>query len=174
MKINRLAVIALAGVAIQASAVNVGAYDWRAEKTRALAYYDAYGKHFANTPENEKAQEKIKDVLSMTANIEGRETMNKARIKALLVLREPDEQRRAERASASETFSDLRLYYLYGNMIPRILNEFDDGLVEQGMNPRPFPIRPLAITEDQFKAEQAKLIAQIGLSRDEIDPKPGQ
>jgi hypothetical protein len=170
MKASLLALIISTGLTLPAPAASIGAPDWAAAKTRALAYYEAYAVRFAD---NAEAHRKITDVRTMAKNMESRETLRNGRTKALLALRESDPQERAKRAVASDALANLRLYYLYGNLLPRILNEFDDGLVEQGVS-RPFPMRPLAITEDQFKAEQARLIGQIGLSRDEIDPGPEQ
>ena len=163
--------VALAGFSVGAFAVEGNAQDWRAEKIQALAYYDAYAKYFTNEPE---AQTKIAEVREIAKNIERREASRNSRTKALLVLREADSQKRSEGIAASNDLADLRLSYLYGNLLPRILNECDDSLVQQGVSPRPFPVRPLAMTEAQFKAKQASLIAQVGLTPNEIDPKPEQ
>ena len=166
MKINYLAVVALAGFALRASAANPVATDWRAAKTHALAYYDAYEKHFAG---NADAQSMTADVRTMAKDVERKEHLRNLATKDRIASRGLDSQRK--RAAASDALSDLRLCYFYGNMLPSILNEFDEGIIKQGA-PRPFPVRPLSIAKQQFKAEQAGLIAQIGLSPDEIDPKP--
>jgi hypothetical protein len=168
MKIKSLAAIVLAVGALGAYVVEAEAYDWQAAKPQALAYYDAYENFFSNTADNMQVRQKVADVRTIAANIERRETLRKASTKSLLVLREPDAQQRSERAAASDALADLRLYYLYGNMLPRILNEFDDGLVEQGMS-RPFPARPLLISEKEFKAKQADLISRIGLPSEEVN-----
>jgi hypothetical protein len=165
MKITPLAAVALAGFAV-ISAANPIAHDWRAEKTRSAAYYDAYQKHFLGNPD---AQSMITDVRSMAADVERKEKRRDSATKDLLAARGLDSPRK--RAAASDALTDLRLDYFYGNMLPSILNEFDDGIIKQGA-PRPFPVRPLSITKKEFKSEQARLIARIGLSPDEIDPKP--
>ena len=166
MKIANLVMVALTGFAFRASAANPVSPDWRAAKAHALAYYDVYEKHFTG---NADAQSMISDVRALAKDVERKEHRRNLATKELLKSRGLDSQRK--RAAASDALSDLRMYYFYGSMLPSILNEFDDGIIKQGA-PRPFLVRPLSIAKPQFKSEQARLIAQIGLSPDEIDPKP--
>jgi hypothetical protein len=161
MKIARLALVALMGLAARNSFAQASASDWQAEKRQAQFYYNAYEKFVGANPE---ARKQIADILVMSAQFEKAQMRLNTKIKALLETYEPDEKKRGLRAAAADAFLDLRLHYMYGNMLPRRLNNNDDALVARGYTPRPFPVRPLAITTADFKAQEKILEAQLGVA----------
>ena len=160
MKIHHLAAIALVGFALRSAAAAPGAADWKASKSRATAYMDAYEKRMTG---DAAELEKITDVRRLSADRENAHRSLYAEAKAMLVLREPDVKRRAERSSVADEMLNLRMTYLYGNLIPRILNDFDSAYAKRRSAPLMFPVRPVEITQEKFLKRDAELVAQLGM-----------
>lgn len=156
MRLQRFAVMAIVGFAVGASAAVPGAPDWRTSKARAIAYMDAYEAQSNEFPAH------LAEARRLAASIEDSEKSMNAQAKAMLVLHEPDAQRRAERGAAADALLDLRLLHLYGNLIPRILNDFDSASYRAPGSPGRFPVRPVEITHERFLERQSALIEQLG------------
>lgn len=160
MKIHHLAAIALVGFALRSAAAVPAAADWQASKSRAVAYMDAYEKRMAG---DEKELDHLKEVRQLAAKIENSHRSLYAEARAMLVLHEPDAQRRAERLAVTDEMLKLRMIHLYGNLIPRILNDFDTAYARRRSISIPFPVRPVEITHEEFTKKDDALLERLGM-----------
>jgi hypothetical protein len=107
-------------------------------------------------------------VWELAESIERQQLEVSRRVAARVASEETDPARRAERLAAADAVRDFRMFTLYGNLIPRVIDEAETDAQGRPVGRQDAgPGWSLAMTWEESQAVDRGLVAQTGISIDD-------
>ena len=143
--------------------------EWRARKEdMRLALNAFYGNIVARRGYRSEWKKIVLQIWDMASEVESAEGAVADRFSSRINAEEADPDERARRLAAVATIRDFRRFVLYGNVIPRVIDESDEN--DQGLYDGRLYAGPtwgMAMSWDESEAANKTLVAMTGFTAEE-------